>query len=195
VQNTTADIVAVEKTSKAADGNIGQAFDNASPDTIGQDTKNLKQAMAQVGLSQNDDEKSDESMDMPDLFAPSTVVTPNATGADPNLLTKRSDIARKPGILDRVGGWFARKVQSAKKATRRLNNWIMKNVLKFAGKLNKSDADPASLPNALKEALPVLADAAATEQKTTVTAGNIQEEAVKIKAGVDVLAEREQGGD
>jgi len=184
VKATTADVGNLEQASKAASKTIDTTYDNMDPnagDALDKDVKNLNAALAQVGqkpVNDTDEEKVDE---------PQTDVT----GENKVLQPMRSDIARAPGIFSRIGGWFARKVQSAKKAAHRLNNWILKSVLGFAAKLNKSDADPNSLPAALSEAAAMLPDTVATEQKTAVTAENIHSDAVKIKAGVDQLAEQE----
>ena len=101
---------------------------------------------------------------------------------------------KKPSLLSQIGTWFAKRIRGIKSGTRRLFNWIMKGVMRFASWLDKSGTDPASVAAAMSEEKSGVADVVTTEQQNTQTFANINEDAVKSQKGIVTLAEREGSG-
>ncbi|MDX2162928.1 MAG: DUF4157 domain-containing protein [bacterium] len=91
----------------------------------------------------------------------------------------------------RFGAWFARKIGGLKAGVRRLNNRILKAVIKFATRLRKPDVDPSVIPVGMAEERQFSAQDVQDEQRNDELFTEYQSKAQQANAGVNKMAELE----
>ncbi len=99
---------------------------------------------------------------------------------------------KKPGILSQIGSWFASKLGGIKRGARRLWNWIMRGIIRFAARLSSKDANPSSVAAAVSEGKTFGSEVKTSEASNTVIFDDIVGKAVQAQEGAKDLALQEQ---
>ncbi len=123
----------------------------------------------------------------PPTSSASTEAPTNPTQTEKKVDLSRADIQREGG----VSGWFASKLSSVKSGVNRLNNKILKGVMKFASKFNKMEGDRKSVATTMSEEKSYTAKEVKAEQVNDELFAEFQGKAGQLDQGVDALTEME----
>lgn len=123
-----------------------------------------------------------------------TPVLTTATSGDATVSLKRADMLQRDGIGSQISGWFSSKLSALKAGASRLNNKILKGVMKYASKFNNSEEDRKAVALAMNEERAFTAKDVKDEHENDGLFMEFQGKAAQLNQGIHTLAERENQG-
>jgi hypothetical protein len=120
-----------------------------------------------------------------------TTGTPPSSDDQKEVNLARADIRREGGFGSKVSSWFSSKLSGLKAGITRLNNKILKGVMKYASKFNDSEAERKLVASTMNDEKSYMAVEVQKEQENDILFADFQGKAGQLSEGVSTLAEKE----